>query len=148
VTGFCFFVKKPSGTMPDSEAEDDGWELGSRDEEQSEDGTDDVQEVEVSGSRASAKPILCFPERNDEDTFWTLTDETKPASAKNKFKSEDMARVRQHKELLWTEVTKNDPTSLVDRWLRDHIKSDRWEREILHTLSCPPIDVHTGHKLE
>ena len=79
------------------------------------------------GSRASAKPILRFPERNDEDTFWTRGDETKPVSAKNKFKSEDMTRVRQRKELLWTEVVKNDPTSLVDRWLWDHIKVDRWE---------------------
>ena len=39
-----------------------------------------------------------------------------------------MARVRQRKELLWTEVAKNDPTSLVDRWLWDHIKTDRWDR--------------------
>jgi hypothetical protein len=73
---------------------------GSRDEEQSEDGTDDVQEVDTSGSRDSVKPILRFPERNDEDTFWTHTDETKSASVKNKFKSEDMARVRQRKDLL------------------------------------------------
>ncbi len=80
--------------MTDFETEDDGWEQGSPDEEQSKDGTDDVQEVEALGSRASVKPILRFPERNDEDTFWTRTDETKPASTKNKFKSEDMARVR------------------------------------------------------
>ncbi len=79
-------------------------------------------------SRASDKPILRFPERNDEDTFWTRADETKPASVKNKFKSEDMTRVRKHKEILWTEVAKNDPTSLVDRWFRDHIKAERWER--------------------
>ncbi len=73
------------------------------------------------------KPILCFPEKNDEDTFWTHTDETNPASVKNKFKSEDMTRVRQRKELLWTEVAKNDPTSHVDHWWRDHIKTDRWD---------------------
>jgi hypothetical protein len=81
----------------------------------------------VSGSRVSVKPILRLSERSDEHTSWTLADETKPASAKNKFKSEDMARVRQRKELLWTEVVKNDPTSLVDHWLRDQIKIDRWE---------------------
>jgi hypothetical protein len=60
--------------MTDFEADDDGWEQGSRDEEQSEDGTDDVYEVEASTSRASDKPILRFPERNDEDTFWTRVD--------------------------------------------------------------------------
>jgi hypothetical protein len=92
--------------MTDFEAEDDGWEQGSRDKEQSEDGTDDVQELEASGSRASVKPILRFPERNDEDTFWTRADETNPGSVKNKFKSEDMARVRQRNEVLWTEVAK------------------------------------------
>jgi hypothetical protein len=113
--------------MTDSETEDDGWEQGSRDEEQSEEGVDDVQEVETSGSRDSVKPILSFPERNDEDTFWTRTEQTKSVIAQNKFKSEDMTRVRQRKELLKTEVDKNDPTSLVDHWLWDHIKSDRWE---------------------
>jgi len=46
VTGFRFFVKIPSVTMTDSEAEDDGWEQGSHDEEQSEEGDDDVLEVE------------------------------------------------------------------------------------------------------
>ena len=66
---------------------------------------------EESESTGSAIPILCFPERNDEDTFWTHVDETKPPSTTNKFKSEDMTRVRQRKELLWTEVVKNDPTS-------------------------------------
>ena len=73
---------------------------GSRHEEESEYGDDDVEVVQASGSRASAKPILCFPERNDEDTFWTRADETKPVSAKNKFKPEDMARVRQRKNLM------------------------------------------------
>jgi hypothetical protein len=70
-----FFEKIPRVTMTDSETEDDGWEKGSRDEEQS-----------------------------DEDTFWTHTDETKPVSVKNKFKSEDMVRVRQRKELLLRNV--------------------------------------------
>ena len=70
--------------MTDSETVDDGWEQGSRDEEQSEEGDDDVLEVEASGSRASAKPILRLPERNDEDTVWTRADGTKPASGQNK----------------------------------------------------------------
>ncbi len=94
VTGFWFFVKIPSVTLTDSETEDDGWEQGSRDKVQSEDGTDDVQEVEASGSRDSAKPILRFPERNDEYTFWTHTDETKPDSVKNRPKMIPL--------LLWT----------------------------------------------
>ncbi len=47
--------------MTDSKTEDDGWEQGSRDEEQSEEGADDVQEVDASGSRSSVKPILNFP---------------------------------------------------------------------------------------
>ncbi len=84
-----------------------------------------MQEVEASGSRASDKPILCFPESNDEDTFWTRADETKTTSVKNKFKSEDMVRVRRRKEFLWTEGVKNDPTPLVERWWWDHIKVDR-----------------------
>ncbi len=37
-----------------------------------------MEEVEASGSRVSAKPILRFPERNDEDTAWTRDDGTKP----------------------------------------------------------------------
>jgi hypothetical protein len=44
------------------------WEEGSRDEEQNTEGDDDVEEVGTSGSRASAKPILRLPERNEEDT--------------------------------------------------------------------------------
>jgi hypothetical protein len=44
--------------MTDSEAEEDGWEEGSRDEQQNSEGDDDVEEVEASGSRVSAKPIL------------------------------------------------------------------------------------------
>ena len=134
--------------MANSGGEDEDWGEGSGDEEEREEGDDDLMEVETSESRDSVKPILRWPKRNEEDTIWTRTDGTKPTSAKNKLKSEHMVTIRKRKNLMWTEVVKNDPTSLVDRWLRDHIKSDRWEREILHTLSCPPIDVHTGHKLE
>ncbi len=64
--------------MTDYEPEEDGWEEGSRDEQQNSEGDDDVEEVEASGSRASAKPILRLPERNDEDTAWTRSDATKP----------------------------------------------------------------------
>ena len=116
--------------MADSASEDDGSEEGSRHEEESEEGHDDVLEVEASGSRASAKPIVCLPESNDEDTTWTRADGTKPATTKNKFKSEDMARVQQLKELMWADVSKNDPTSLVDRWFRDQIKPERWDRVV------------------
>ena len=123
--------------------QDDGWEQGSRDEEQSGEGDDHVEEVEASGSRVSAKPILCLSERNEEDTVLTHTDGTKPTSGKNKLTSEDMSRVRKRKELMWTEVAKNEQSSLVDRWLRrwlrDHIKPERWDRL---------APVHTGHKLE
>jgi hypothetical protein len=48
-------------------------EEGSRDEKQNSEGDDDVEEVEVSGSRVSSKPILCLPERNDEDTSHELS---------------------------------------------------------------------------
>jgi hypothetical protein len=37
--------------MADSEPEEDGWEEGSRDEEQNSEGDDDVEEVEASGLR-------------------------------------------------------------------------------------------------
>ncbi len=59
------------------------------------------------------KPILRFPERNEEDTAWTRADGTKPASAKNKLKCEDMRTVRERKALMWTEVAKNDQDSLI-----------------------------------
>ena len=52
--------------MTDSVSEDDGSEEGSRHEEESEYGDDDVEVVQASGSRASVKPILRLPERNDE----------------------------------------------------------------------------------
>ncbi len=100
--------------MTDSDPEEDAWEEGSRDDHQNSEGDDDVEEVEASGSRTSAKPILCLPERNDEETDWTRSDGTKPASGKNKLTVEDMARVRKHKELMRTEVDKNDIVQLRD----------------------------------
>ena len=116
--------------MTDSEAEDDGSEQGSLHEDEGEEGEEDVVEVQGAGSRASAKPILCLPERNDTDTAWTRTDGTGSATARNKYKPEDMSRVRQRKEQLWTEVSKNDVTGLVDRWLRDQIKPERWDKVV------------------
>ena len=98
-----------------SGGEDEDWGEGSGDEEEREEGDDDLIEVHPSGSRDSVKPILCLPERNEEDTDWTRADGTKPASVKNKLKSEDMATVRKHKNLMWTEVAKNDQDSLLDR---------------------------------
>jgi hypothetical protein len=85
---------------------EDGWEGGSGDEEQSEEGEDEVQLVQDSGSCASATPILCLSERNEEDTVWTRTDDSKPVSRKNKLTVEDMARVHKRKEPLWKEVVK------------------------------------------
>ena len=66
----------------------------------------EVLVVEASGSRDSAKPILRLPERNDEDTAWTCADGSRPASGRNKVKSEDITRVRKRKELLSKEVAK------------------------------------------
>jgi len=86
--------------------------------------------VEASGSRASASAILCLTERNDTNTVWTPSDGTGPGTAKNKLKPEAMARVGQRKQLMWKEVSKNDATSLVDRWLRDQIKSERWDKVV------------------
>ena len=80
------------------------------------------------GSRDSAKPILRLPERNEEYTSWTRSDGTKPVSAKNKLKCEDMGTVRERKALMWTEVAKNDQDSLVDRWLWDQIKPATWDK--------------------
>ncbi len=87
-----------------------------------------VLSVEASGSRGSVKPILRLPERNEEDTVWTRADGTKPVSGKNKLTSEEMATVRKRKDLMWTEVSKNDQDSLVDRWLWDRIKPERWDK--------------------
>jgi hypothetical protein len=69
--------------MADSEPDEDGSAEVSCEEQQNSEGDDDVKEVEASGSRASAKPILRLPERNDEDTAWTLADGTKPAPSCN-----------------------------------------------------------------
>ncbi len=83
---------------------------------------DEVVEVEVvkklseeSESTGSAIPILCFPERNVEDTDWTRTDGTKHVSDKNKVKTDDRTRVRQHKEFLSKEVVRIEQDSLLDR---------------------------------
>jgi hypothetical protein len=94
--------------MVNSGAEDDDWEDGFRDEEESVEGEDDVEEVETSGSRASVKPILCLPERTEVDTDWTHRDGTEPVSGRNKLTCEDMATVRKRKDLMWTEVAKPD----------------------------------------
>jgi hypothetical protein len=85
-------------------------------------------EVDPSESRDSVKPILRWSERNEEDTDWTRVDGTKPSSAKNKLKSEVMATIRKRKDLMCTEVAKNDQDSLVDRWLWDQIKPDTWDK--------------------
>jgi hypothetical protein len=107
--------------MTQSEAEEDGCDGESGDEEQSEEGHDEVEVVKGSGSRSSDTPILRLPERNEEDTRWTRAHGTKPDSVKNKLTVEDMARVCKHKELLWKEVAKNEQSSLVDHWLRDQV---------------------------
>ncbi len=65
--------------MGDTDPDEDGSAESSCQEQKNSEGDDDVQEVEASGSRASAKPILRLPERNDEDTTWTRVDGTKPA---------------------------------------------------------------------
>ena len=108
--------------------EDEDWGEGSGDEEEREEGDDDLIVVDPSGSRDCMKPILRLPERNEEDTAWTRADGSKPASVKNKLKSEDMSTIRKRKDLMWTEVVKNDQDSLVDRWLGDQIKPDTWDK--------------------
>ncbi len=135
---FWYFLEIRSVTMTDSD--EDGWEEGTRDEEQNSEGDDDVEEEESSGSRPSSKPILRLPKRNDEDTGWTHADGTKPFSDRNKLTVEDMTRVRKRKELMRTEVTKNE---LVDRWLRDHIKPERWDRI---TVVFPHGDKYSSHQ--
>ena len=40
----------------------------------------EVQVVETSGTITSVKPILRFPERNDEDTVWTRDDVIRPVN--------------------------------------------------------------------
>jgi hypothetical protein len=39
-----------------------------------------------------------------------------------------MATIRKRKDLMWTEVAKNDQDSLVDRWLWDQIKPATWDK--------------------
>ncbi len=78
MTGFWYFLKI-SVTMADSDPGEQGSAEESCQEQQNSEGGDDAQEVEASGSRASAKPVLRLPERNDEDTAWTRADGTKPA---------------------------------------------------------------------
>jgi hypothetical protein len=124
--------------MTNSGGEDEDWGEGSGDEEEIEAGDDDLIEEQPSGSRDSVKPNFRLPERNEEDKAWTCADGTKPASAKNKLKSEDMATIRQRKGLMWTEVDKNDQDSLLDRWLRDQIKPDTWDKivQVFAWRSC------------
>ena len=125
MTGFWVFR---SVDMANSGGEDEDCGEWSGDDEEREEGDDDLIEVGPSGSRDSVQPLLRLPERNEEDTGWTRTDGTKPASAKNKLKCEDMATVRTRKNLMWTEVAKNDQDSLLDRWLRDHVKPATWDK--------------------
>ncbi len=77
--------------MTNSGGEDEDWGEGSGDEEEREEGDDDLMEVDPSESRDNVKPILRWPERNEEDTVWTRADGTKSARVKNKLKSEDMS---------------------------------------------------------
>ena len=63
--------------MADSDPGEEGSAEESCEEQQNSEGDDDVEEVEASGSRASAKPLLRLPESNDEDTTWTRADGTK-----------------------------------------------------------------------
>jgi hypothetical protein len=86
--------------MTNSGGEDEDWGEGSGDEEEREEGDDDLMEVDHSESRDSVKPILRWPERNEEDTSWTRSDG----------------------------VTKNDQDSLVDHWFRDQIKTGTWDK--------------------
>ncbi len=39
-----------------------------------------------------------------------------------------MATIHKRKDLMWTEVAKNDQDSLVDRWWWDQIKPDTWDK--------------------
>ena len=59
--------------MTDSEADEDGSAEVSCEEQHNSEGADDVEEVQASGSRVSAKPILRLAERNDDDTVWIGT---------------------------------------------------------------------------
>ena len=58
--------------MSDSDPDEEGSAEGSCEEQQNSEGADDVEEVQASGSRASAKPILRLPERNDDDRIFGI----------------------------------------------------------------------------
>ena len=91
--------------MCESEDEEEGCDGWCGDEEQSEECLE-VLVVEVSGSRASTKPILCLSERNDDDTDWTCSDGRRTDCGRNKVKTEDITSVRKRKEMLSKEVVK------------------------------------------
>ena len=55
VTGFWYFLRIRSVTMTDSEADEDGSPEVSCEEQHNSEGADDVEEVQSSRSRASAK---------------------------------------------------------------------------------------------
>jgi hypothetical protein len=78
VTGLWFFVKISSLTMPDSETEDDGWEQGSRDEEQSEEGADlrcENSPANRSANRETGLEMPCFP---PSDQLWVQITQSYP----------------------------------------------------------------------
>ena len=83
--------------------------------------------VESTGVTTSANPIWSSTERNEEDTVWTRTDDTRPATVKNTVKVEDIARVHKRKEVLSKEVAKNDQSSLVDRCLWNKVRQETWD---------------------
>jgi hypothetical protein len=66
--------------MTDPDPEEDRWEGRSGDDEQSEEGEDEEEVVQDSGSHTSDNPILCLTDRNEEDTDWTCDDVSKPDS--------------------------------------------------------------------
>ena len=68
----------------------------------------------------SVKSILCSPDRNEDNTGWTVPEDTIPVSVFNKMKTEDM--VRKRKELLTKTVVKKDTVSVTDKCLRDLVR--------------------------
>ena len=99
-------VRAESLSWNSESGEDDG--DGPRCEDEVE---DVIQPTSVAGG--SAKSILLFPERNEEDTGWLSHEGMKSASVFNKMKPDDMTTVGKHKEILPQEVAKNG--SLVDQ---------------------------------
>ena len=74
---------------------------------------DDVDLIETTSPVSdSVKSILHFPERDEDNTAWLFPEGIKPTSVLNKMKGETIATVRKRKEILATEVTKDD--SVVD----------------------------------